>query len=68
MYKLLQDYGGKMLPEMTEEDFGFALEDRFYIKNILDKNTRLPVKFSYLRKRVCHKLYKVLSKLVKIFF
>ena len=56
---------------MTEEEFILALEDRCYFRNLLESNAndpKLPVKFSYMRRRVCHKLFKVFSKLVKNFF
>ena len=55
---------------MNENDFDLALEDKENFKNILESDINgkiiLPVKYGYLRKRVCHKLYKVLTKLVKI--
>lgn len=65
---MFQDTNSDLLIEMNENDFGQALENKENFKNILknDKNKIiLPVKNGYLRKRVCHKLYKVLSKLVK---
>ena len=55
------------MTDMNENDFGLALEDKKNFKNILANDNNkiiLPVKYGYLRKRVCHKLYKVLSKLV----
>lgn len=71
IYSLMLSYNGDILRQMTEEEFILALEDRCYFRNLLESNAndpKLPVKFSYMRRRVCHKLFKVFSKLVKNFF
>lgn len=67
LYNLVSEFGGKVIPEMTEEDFLTRLQDDFYFKNIREANLDLgifPVKNTYLRKTVCIELFKVLLKLV----
>lgn len=67
LYNLVCEFGGKAIPEMTEEDFLLKLQDEFYFKNIRDNNldfSNIPIKNNYLRKTVCIELFKVLLKLV----
>ena len=67
IFRLFQDASKDLVTDMNENDFGLALEDKENFKNILESDINkiiLPVKCGYLRKRVCHKLYKVLTKLV----
>jgi len=67
LYNLVIEFGGKIIPEMTEEDFFVKLQDEFYFKNIRESNLDFcisPVKNTYLRKTVCIELFKVLLKLV----
>lgn len=67
LYKLVSEFGGKIIPEMTEEDFFLKLQDEFYFKNIREANLDFcvsTVKNTYLRKTVCIELFKVLLKLV----
>jgi hypothetical protein len=67
IFRLFKDAGKELVTDINENDFGLALEDKENFKNILDFDINkiiLPVKYGYLRKRVCHKLYKVLTKLV----
>jgi len=66
LYNFVCEFGGKVIPEMTEEDFMLKLEDEFYFKNIRDNNldSSIPIKNNYLRKSVCIELFKVLLKLV----
>ena len=67
LYNLVSEFGGQVIPEMSEEDFSMRLQDEFYFKNIREANLDLgifPVKNAYLRKTVCIELFKVLLKLV----
>jgi hypothetical protein len=67
LYNLVCEFGGKIVPEMTEEDFYLRLQDEFYFKNIRETQLNLgisQVKNLYLRKTVCIELFKVLLKLV----
>ena len=69
LYNLVSQFGGIVIPEMTEEDFLIKLQDEFYFKNIRENNLdicNIPIKNNYLRKSVCIELLKVLMKLVKI--
>ena len=70
VFRLFQDASKDLVTDMNENDFCLALEDKENFKNILESDINkiiLPVKYGYLRKRVCYKLYKVLTKLVSFF-
>lgn len=68
LYNFVCEFGGKVIPEMSEEDFLLKLQDNLYFKKIRENNLDLyniPIKNNYLRKNVCIELLKVLLKLVR---
>jgi len=68
LYNFVCEFGGNVIPEMSEDDFLLKLQDDLYFKNIKENNsdlTNIPIKNNYLRKNVCIELFKVLLKLVR---